>query len=79
MTNKTGQMVDQKALKKVDQSTDKVVDMESFREAKMLYEISQRINPQHTREEIYEAVEFFKANETRAESSRKCGGVLHTH
>ncbi len=72
-------MVEQKTLKKVEQSTDKIVDMASFREAKMLYEISQRINPQHTREEIYEAVEFFKANEKRTKDSRKCGGVLHTH
>lgn len=74
-------MVEKPALKKVEQSTDKntVTDLSAYREAKMLYGIAQRINPQHTREEIYEAVEFFRANEKRSESSRKCGGVLHTH
>jgi hypothetical protein len=64
-------VVDKTKLNLVDKSTDTLVDLASYKEAKQLEEIARRINPSLTRDTIREAVDFFKAKDEREKENHR--------
>lgn len=65
-------MVDSSILNLVDKSTDKLIDLASYKEAKSLEEITRRLNPLLTSKDIRESLDFFRVkNEQEDENYRK--------